>query len=472
MATTFRVVKNNASSSLAGAVDGVTDPVTFSVAAGEGLRFPSTFPFHVSIDNEILSCTTRTVDSLTCARAAEGTTIASHSSAAGVVLNVTAQSVTDLNTAVNALEVTAHTQNTDLGTSNPYFYIDGTTSGDIRLKSDSGLQVRGGDDSGYVGLTAATIVSTGNLNVLGDGSLIFSTQSAADNDILQAKINGDDEYRFTAETDGTLGWGPGDDVCDVTLTRSAAGVLAVRNLADSGYETIRGDTPAGANDLTTKSYVDGLGSTLYQPLDADLTTLAGLTRTRGDVLVGGAAAWTDLAIGTTGKFFKSDGTDPSWQNVLSTDLSDFTTAARAAITVTDSTSIDFTYSGGDITGGVPLFYRKATTPPSPLPWRLTYDEATTNLFDIDTARFQASVGGWLEYDSASGSGGGTSTLTRETTSTYIGEGRGQVVVSVAGSTDCGARTGAISVAISTRYVASVWLKGNTSSDVIVFAACR
>jgi hypothetical protein len=49
-----------------------------------------------------------------------------------------------------------------------------------------------------------------------------------------------------------------------------------------------------------------------QPLDSDLTTLAGLTRTRGDLIVGGASAWTDLAIGTSGYALLSDGTDAAW----------------------------------------------------------------------------------------------------------------------------------------------------------------
>lgn len=48
---------------------------------------------------------------------------------------------------------------------------------------------------------------------------------------------------------------------------------------------------------------------ISQPLDDDLTQIAGLTRNRGDLIVGGASAWQDLALGTNGQVAKSNGTD-------------------------------------------------------------------------------------------------------------------------------------------------------------------
>ena len=104
MATTFLTVKNRATSTLA---SGITDVATsLSVAAGGGALFPSTYPFHITIENEILSCTDRATDTLTVVRAQQGTTGVAHSAAAVVNLNVTAQNISDLNTAVNALENT------------------------------------------------------------------------------------------------------------------------------------------------------------------------------------------------------------------------------------------------------------------------------------------------------------------------------------------------------------------------------
>ena len=102
MATSFLEVKNNAISTLA---SGITDVATsLTVASGEGALFPSSFPFHITIENEILSCTNRSTDVLTVVREQQGTSGVAHSVNVAVGLNVTAKSVTDLNTAVNAAE--------------------------------------------------------------------------------------------------------------------------------------------------------------------------------------------------------------------------------------------------------------------------------------------------------------------------------------------------------------------------------
>lgn len=85
----FVFPKTDAASTLAGAVNGSSDPVTFSVQAGAGANFPvpaTDGAFLITIDNEILKCTARAGDALTCARAQEGTTIASHLLGAAVAL--------------------------------------------------------------------------------------------------------------------------------------------------------------------------------------------------------------------------------------------------------------------------------------------------------------------------------------------------------------------------------------------------
>lgn len=114
MVTTFLQVKNNAVSTLAADISDVATSVT--VASGEGAKFPSAYPFHISIDDEIMSCTNRVVDVLTVVRAQQSTTGAIHSSGASVALNITAKSVSDLNTAVNSLESSAVSLPIDLTT--------------------------------------------------------------------------------------------------------------------------------------------------------------------------------------------------------------------------------------------------------------------------------------------------------------------------------------------------------------------
>ncbi len=103
MSTTFLQVKNRAYSTLASAI--ADDALSLDVASGDGAKFPSSYPFHITIDSEIMSCTNRSTDTLTVTRAQQSTTAATHSAGARVSLNVTAKSISDLNTAVNTLEV-------------------------------------------------------------------------------------------------------------------------------------------------------------------------------------------------------------------------------------------------------------------------------------------------------------------------------------------------------------------------------
>lgn len=102
MATPFLVPKNNAASTLDG---GINDSVTsLDVASGEGALFPSSFPFNITIEDEILKCTGKEGDSFSVVRGEEGTTPASHADGKAVELRITAKAISDLNTAVNALE--------------------------------------------------------------------------------------------------------------------------------------------------------------------------------------------------------------------------------------------------------------------------------------------------------------------------------------------------------------------------------
>lgn len=65
----------------------------------------------------------------------------------------------------------------------------------------------------------------------------------------------------------------------------------------------------------------GAGGNATLSLDADLVTLAGLTPVRGSIIVGNASpAWSVLAIGTSGKYLRSDGTDAAWTAIAAADL--------------------------------------------------------------------------------------------------------------------------------------------------------
>lgn len=51
--------------------------------------------------------------------------------------------------------------------------------------------------------------------------------------------------------------------------------------------------------------------------------------TRGDLIVGGLADWTDLAIGGAGTYLRSDAADPSWQAITTADITDLAYAVPA-----------------------------------------------------------------------------------------------------------------------------------------------
>lgn len=102
-AYTFLNIANNITGTLKTATDAIDDPVDIILNAGEGAAFPAS-NFVITIDAEILKCTSRTLDTLTCARAQEGTTKAAHLADALVYMNLTAGIVQEMRDAINDLE--------------------------------------------------------------------------------------------------------------------------------------------------------------------------------------------------------------------------------------------------------------------------------------------------------------------------------------------------------------------------------
>ena len=89
----FLNVKNRAESTLA---SGITDVATeLTLATGEGALFPAT-NFHITIEDEILLCSSRTGDVLTVVREQEGTTAVAHAQDVAVELRITAEVVTEI----------------------------------------------------------------------------------------------------------------------------------------------------------------------------------------------------------------------------------------------------------------------------------------------------------------------------------------------------------------------------------------
>ena len=104
MGRTFLKLKNNAVSTLDATIN---DSVTsLAVASGDGSKFPSTFPFHITIDDEIIEVGARSTDTLSSlVRAQQGTSAASHTAGASVELRWTAKHGDDITSELNSLEI-------------------------------------------------------------------------------------------------------------------------------------------------------------------------------------------------------------------------------------------------------------------------------------------------------------------------------------------------------------------------------
>lgn len=92
--------KNNASSMLADSMTSID--TSLAVKTGEGERFPSDFPFHITVEDEIMECTGREGDILYVARAQENTETAGHAANAAVRLNLTAATIDQIQAEIDA----------------------------------------------------------------------------------------------------------------------------------------------------------------------------------------------------------------------------------------------------------------------------------------------------------------------------------------------------------------------------------
>jgi len=118
---------------------------------------------------------------------------------------------------------------------------------------------------------------------------------------------------------------------------------------------------------TVAAKIDKDGKFTAVSLTGPLTTLT----TRGDLLTRDASSQIRLPIGSSGKYLKSDGTDPSWQTIALSDLSGISHLVydNAGMTLTGATWALDTDLGGIIeakslfpdVNGFPLFFVDSTT---------------------------------------------------------------------------------------------------------------
>lgn len=107
-------------------------------------------------------------------------------------------------------------------------------------------------------------------------------------------------------------------------------------LADAGY--LRGRTIATTAPTSGQVYAWNSGTSQWEPTSASSFTV---TTTRGDLIVRGASVDQRLAVGASGRYLRSDGTDPGWSTIPSTDVTGLPWSDRiapATVQTTDATT--------------------------------------------------------------------------------------------------------------------------------------
>ena len=121
-------------------------------------------------------------------------------------------------------------------------------------------------------------------------------------------------------------------------------------------------TAAQSDNVETSQVEEDLGTgggggsgAAHEILSTTHTDTAISVKARGGILiVDNLPQWKQLAIGASGTFLRSDGNDPSWQNVAASDITDFTEAAQDAVGAMVDTTLVYV-------DGTPLLTRAALT---------------------------------------------------------------------------------------------------------------
>lgn len=141
---------------------------------------------------------------------------------------------------------------------------------------------------------AVITIKTGSLQT---NNFFFGSVSNAGSVINVGPVTNLNDVYFEGSI-GLVGYTPGR-----ILVINDAGYLSYATATDDEAEYLSGVTSAIQTQLDAK-----------QASDADLTQIAGITDSQGDILFRNANNWTNLAAGTSGQFLKTlgAGADPVW----------------------------------------------------------------------------------------------------------------------------------------------------------------
>ncbi len=224
---------NNASSTLTGTVNNSSDPVVLTVASAT--LFPASGNFRILIDNEILLVTGVSGTSFTCARAQEGTTIASHANGQTVEHILTKGSLLQVFADFSSSGVFSARPAAGIAgrryqcTDCPFWYLDNGTTWD---KFYSSYPIVTPDDTGYSwdDQNASVLTTTKDMLTMfpeNNASFRYKAAPSTPYSIVACAIfngNGDHlldfHFGFRQSSDGKL---------HTLSVRMAAGVLSVNS---------------------------------------------------------------------------------------------------------------------------------------------------------------------------------------------------------------------------------------------------
>ena len=164
---------------------------------------------------------------------------------------------------------------------------------------------------------AALADAAGSLTNDGAGGLSWA---AATGDMLAANNLSDVADASTSRTNLVVDVAGTDNSTNVTLAASADAILGISGQALSAdtqadNTVLAGPTSGGPTAPTFRILVAGdipdLSAT-YQPLDADLTAIAGVSGVNGDIIIRSGGAWTKLAKGSDDEVLTLAAGLPSW----------------------------------------------------------------------------------------------------------------------------------------------------------------
>lgn len=242
---------------------------------------------------------------------------------------------------------------------------------------------------------------------LGDGKIIYG-QADQSNTITSSATGWVFNLPITTQsaklTGGTNTFNITNGTASLDVAAGAALNIDTSLQVATGAVVLNGNA-GGSSSLTLGNFALSLGGTMtdgrlctyassgtaiscntatstFQTADADLTAIAALTATRGDLMyVNSGGAWADLAIGAAGTVLQTNGADPSWALISADNLTNNTITATqlaAALTFADGDFIDLsaiTMSGTN-DEGITLPFWADVTPTSGATKRfMTWDES-------------------------------------------------------------------------------------------------